>query len=365
MKSTSPKQHIQRFYSPLVIIFGIAVIIITVLVVLLILQGATVVVTLKGSPEKYNFHYAAEDLDTDVVTADVTDTYSYSGFAAADDVKDAIATGNVTLTNNSSANQPLVKTTRLLSDSGVLFRINEDVVVPAGGTVDVDVYADEAGASGNIAPSHFEIVALNASLKPKIYADSTESMTGGIVGASPITEAMLNQAKSDASAVMIDKATEALETVIGDDTQLKPADVIITVTDQTTAPEVGAIAATINVITTATAETITVKAAKLRNTITEDTGIEVADDTINYTVQLSEAGTIEITGDVTLVGSSDNLSFIELDKLTNKTPTEVTSYISSFPLITDVKVSLFPFWLTTTPSDPAKITLQAITSTTE
>src|SRR3989338_4577127 len=69
----------------------------------------------------------------------------------------AVATGTVKIINETDAAQALVRTTRLLTADGTLFRINQKVLVPARGTAEVDVYADQPGGSGNIGPSRFTI----------------------------------------------------------------------------------------------------------------------------------------------------------------------------------------------------------------
>lgn len=122
-------------------------------------------------------------LATETVT--ITDT-----FTPADEPQQSEqqATGSVTLYNNWSQEQPLAATTRLLSESGVLFRIPERVDVPAGGSVTTPIVADEPGAGGEIGPSRFTLPGLWQGLQDKIYAISTEPTTGGVVGVTVLTE---------------------------------------------------------------------------------------------------------------------------------------------------------------------------------
>ena len=54
------------------------------------------------------------------------------------------AGGTVTIVNKYSRNQPLVRSTRLVTQDGKLFRIAESVNVPAGGTTKVFAEADYA-----------------------------------------------------------------------------------------------------------------------------------------------------------------------------------------------------------------------------
>ncbi|MCK4554185.1 hypothetical protein KAU19_04445, partial [Candidatus Parcubacteria bacterium] len=84
--------------------------------------------------------------------------------------------GKVILINNYSKNQPLVATTRLLSPDNKLFRIKKTVNVPAGGQLEVEVYADEPGQDMIIGPAHFTIPGLWAGLQDEIYGESKEPM---------------------------------------------------------------------------------------------------------------------------------------------------------------------------------------------
>jgi hypothetical protein len=94
-------------------------------------------------------------------------------------VVEGSATGKVTIYNKSSSAQTLIKTTRLLTNSGVLFRLSDTVNVPASGQVDVAVYADKAGEGSDIAAAQFTIPGLSEDKQKVIYAVSTAPMVGG------------------------------------------------------------------------------------------------------------------------------------------------------------------------------------------
>lgn len=110
---------------------------------------------------------------------------------------DGLAEGTVTIYNITAAPQPLVKTTRLLTAEGVLFRLSRGVVVPAKGEVEAAVYADQPGVGGNIKPSAFTIPGLAADKQKLIYAKSKEPMTGGIRSSKVLSEEDLTAAAND------------------------------------------------------------------------------------------------------------------------------------------------------------------------
>ena len=83
-------------------------------------------------------------------------------------------TGKVTIRNDYTKNQPLVATTRLLTPDGKLYRLKNTVNVPAGGSVEAEIYADKPGAEMAIGPTKFTIPGLWAGLQDKIYAENSE-----------------------------------------------------------------------------------------------------------------------------------------------------------------------------------------------
>ncbi|MEK7520043.1 MAG: hypothetical protein AAB581_02260 [Patescibacteria group bacterium] len=124
------------------------------------------------------------------VKKDVSDTFSASTRRS----NDTKATGHITIYNEyGSAPQVLVKTTRLKTSDGKIFRLAQAVTVPgakmennkvvAPGTVTATVEADTAGAEYNIGPSDFSVPGFEGT--PKFlgfYGKSSDAMTGGGAG---------------------------------------------------------------------------------------------------------------------------------------------------------------------------------------
>lgn len=123
-----------------------------------------------------------------------------------------IATGFVTLHNESNADQPLVATTRLLSESGVLFRLKHAVRVPANGTLEnVEVYADKEGKQGDIEASKFSIPGLNEAKQKVIYAVSENLMKGGVAFRGIVSEDDIEKASKKLASQAQMQAAEILE----------------------------------------------------------------------------------------------------------------------------------------------------------
>lgn len=110
----------------------------------------------------------------------------------------AKASGTVTIYNEySEDSQPLVATTRLLTDDGKLFRTTRSVVVPGmtkdgeetkPGSIEVEVQADEPGSEFDIPPSTFTIPGFEGSPKFDAFsAKSEKAMVGGASGSEEVT----------------------------------------------------------------------------------------------------------------------------------------------------------------------------------
>lgn len=352
-KIAKPKQHIQRHYAPLVLFFLAIALFVGAAVYYLAFIKSVVVVQATPIISTADFTLTADELDAPVVEATINDdTYTYTEFNNTTLVP-GIARGEVTIENHYSVDQPLVRTTRLLSKEGVLFHTDETVVVPAGGKIDVPVYADQPGDTGDITPTTFEIVALWQGLKDKIYATSSEAMTGGMVSQNVIAEADVASAKAAADVQVRSKAAAALTTVAQTEvTGITPESVQISVTSQTINPTSGTQSDHITVTTTVHAKALAFTTEKLLNVLQQKFKQDVSVNDMNYTVKTDESGSV-VTGTVQL---SKMLSAQDVDtaQLTNKTKEEIKSYLEQQPGVKAVPldtISFSPFWLNTLPAN--------------
>jgi len=124
------------------------------------------------------------------------------------------AGGIVTLINETTSDQALVATTRVLSEEGVLFRLDEQTTVPAGGQVDAIVHADETGLLGEVGPTQFTIPGLSTSLQDVIYAVSIDSMTGGVEYIRVLTESDLEDAIVSLESKILEASEEELAALV-------------------------------------------------------------------------------------------------------------------------------------------------------
>ncbi len=164
------------------------------------------------------------------VDVEVSKNFNSSGDKSASNQK---AHGIITIYNEYSGNtQPLVATTRFLSENGKIFRLVKGVIVPGTsnvggevkpGAVEAEVIADEAGEAYNIEPTKFTIPGFQGSGNEKyskFYAKSSKAMTGGKNGqgsVKAVTENDINNAKNSIAADIRQKAKEQIENESGQD----------------------------------------------------------------------------------------------------------------------------------------------------
>ncbi len=114
------------------------------------------------------------------------------------------ASGIITIHNNhTTSRQRLIKNTRFETEDGRVYRVRESVMVPGKtgntpGTLDVRVYADEAGDSYNVESGNLTLPGLRSlsDMYINIYAKIKTPISGGFIGERAIVS---DQSKSIAT----------------------------------------------------------------------------------------------------------------------------------------------------------------------
>ena len=131
------------------------------------------------------------ELPFQIVT--LTKTQSIEAPATGEDRVERKASGQIIIYNDFDSNsQRLIKNTRFETPEGLVYRINESVVVPGRksdngtivpGQIETTVYADEAGEKYNIGKKDFTIPGFKGDPRfDRMYARSKTDMTNGFVG---------------------------------------------------------------------------------------------------------------------------------------------------------------------------------------
>jgi len=347
------KAKINKHYNKFVIIF----IIFAVIIVLFTgyFAFAKTIITIVPAPKvvKSELTVPAADIDAKFANKDLTDTLDYQVSSTATISEDGYATGKITIYNDYVSDQQLVATTRLLSKDGVLFRTQNDVIVPKGSSLEVDVKADQPGKTGDIAATDFEIVALNSAKKSKIYGKSTTNMTGGVVASTIITEEDITKAKNVAADTILDKAFNEFSQEYPDITKQQ---ISMELTKQETANVNGQKTNNISINTSATFKLAQINTDKLKKLCTEKLSEKYSD---NYNIAIAEdlKYTVSSEGDVQNIKTNcsgtalliAHNNIIDKNSLTNKTINQVKKYLEGFEDVQSAEIKISPFWVKTTP----------------
>ncbi|MCD6410455.1 baseplate J/gp47 family protein [bacterium] len=134
------------------------------------------------------------------------------------------ARGVIRVFNEYSTRVILVAGTRFLSatEPSRIFYSTKKIIIPAGGYVDVEVVASEAGEEYNIEPTTFSVPGLRNYSPPQlyysVYAKSFKKMSGGATKKeSQVTQEDLDKAKEDLLKTAESKSLEELRSLAGDD----------------------------------------------------------------------------------------------------------------------------------------------------
>ncbi|MBU0731775.1 baseplate J/gp47 family protein [Patescibacteria group bacterium] len=313
--------------------------------------------------ETASFQVTLNDLDGEISETEVEGTKIYTGFKETTIIEgEGRASGIVTIFNNYSADQPMVATTRLLSKEGVLFRTQENINAPAGGSVDVNVLADVTGTEGDIGPSTFEVVALNAAKKQSIYGESTQAMTGGTTEVAIVTEDDIKKASEELSKQLADEAIENLKAEAEHPDNIKENTVEKRIVESDVSHEVGDEVSSLEVYEKIKVSNISFNEKKFLEVATKkleenlDLGTTLvtspAMDNIEYAVlSIDEDGknaVIKITVHGTKQINGKN-SILDKSNITNKTKNSIKKYFNNFAEIDQVEVDFSPFWVQTSP----------------
>lgn len=286
-------------------------------------------------------------------------------FQASSEISEvpAKATGVIRIQNNYSKAQPLIAGTRLLSESGKLFRTTERVDVPVGGFVDATVVADEVGKAFEIGPSRFTLPALWPGLQDKIFGNSLAAMTGGTIKTSIATLDDIISAKKETRDEVFSQLRDTLSSQIKTvDSDAKILGEIREVSSESATVQPGDLAAMFEVTVVAHLTALSFDEALIADEIVELAKGQLTDD-VEFTVSpdqtyefevesyLAEQNTasvrVSIPG-VTRVKLSNPI--FNRGSITNRDRQEIQTYFSRFDEIESVEVNFSPFWVFRTPT---------------
>lgn len=366
------QNKIERWYRTIVITFIAITVLMLGIIVYFSFSKTTITVTTNPTPITVSYKVQVVPSGTDAkpsdeiqavlpgTTVEVVSTKEQS-FTYGQEVGNipAKAHGSVTLTNTTSKSQPLIERTRLLSKSGILFRTTKTVTVPAGGTMVVDVEADQAGDTGNIAPDTFTIVALWPGLQDKIFGTSTDAMTGGVVTSNIVRKEDIDKARTELLATIADEAIQSsaeqkgtYDTTVSSQTLLDESSDVLPNTEATsftlhlhTRTRLSFLnAADLHQVSLTQLSRLVGSGETLNSsTITQQTQVSSYDDTTHIAVL-----SVDSLGDTTLTATN---SLLSPTRFVNLSESAIRSLLmDNAKVIASVHVRFSPFWLQRAPA---------------
>lgn len=338
--------------------------------------GATVVVYPRVAPLPANVSLSASpnapagslSYQTLTVTSSATTSVPASGTQKVS----RQASGTIIIANAYSAEtQRLIANTRFEAPDGKIYRIHDSVVVPGmqggtPGTVSATVYADSPGESYNRGTTHFTIPGFKGDPRyDKFYADA-QSISGGFVGDEPaVAQADLDAAKSAMASKLEDAAKATFSSQIPDGFAIIDNTYQYSFSDLRQTPS-GSGQAAVSQSLTATVAAVRlsdIAAAAAKKSVENYDGSAVAFANPGDIVLSAAAGSKPI-GSIDFSASGASGVVWQYDKeavktaLVGKNKSNFEEIITSFrPALTGAEVTIRPFWTSSFPSDPAKITV--------
>ncbi len=284
------------------------------------------------------------------------------------------ARGTVTIYNAySSSPQSLVATTRFVTPDGKIFRLTDAVIVPGAkitdgkiisASIDAGVTADQAGPDYNVGPlAHLTIPGFKGSPKyDGFYGEFKAAAQGGFIGQKAVpTASDIQKAKDSMTSIL--KTTLETSFLAGYPPGFKILDgssnlnvTKLTVNENTNAD------GNFSVFGEATISAIGFRESDMKSLLTalaskDHPGSVLATSTQDYTGVRADFknGSVAFTiaAQATLKPNFSAGDF--KTKITGKSVNEVKSLISRLPGLSGARVSVWPIWLGSIPSDSRKV----------
>ncbi len=269
--------------------------------------------------------------------------------------------GKAIIVNNYYKNQPLVATTRLLTPDNKLFRIKETVNVPAGGEVEVEIYADEPSEDMVIGPTKFIIPGLWAGLQDKIYAISKEPTQYKQKVKKYVQDVDIENAARDLKQKLLSKAKKEISSSYQEYDQLIydiDEDSVVVDIDAKKGDEVDEFSAKIKakviLVGFKNKEAAHLAKQKFISSLPSNKElIEFDDNNIIYSLSSCDcdSGVASINavfeGRVSL---KDNVDIVDVNKILGLNKEQLEAYLSSLPDIAGFEIKFYPSFIKTVPN---------------
>lgn len=289
------------------------------------------------------------------------------------------ASGIITVYNAyTTKRQRLIKNTRFETGDGHVYRVRESIMVPGKtgstpGTLDVRVYADEAGEDYNIKSGNLTLPGLKSlkSMYTDIYAKIKTPITGGFKGERAVVS---EENKVKTSKILREKikATVASEVQnrIPEDARYFESGLTIDFADTSESEEGGKVvvseSASVKVVVfnkknfaQTMAQGVTGNPAKGYPVIQDVSKLSVVLDKSSKETIDGESNKLIVNGDADFVWNFNHDDLIK--DLAGKDREALKTVLTGYPTIKTAEAIIRPFWRSTFPKNEHDFTIKVIT----
>ena len=260
--------------------------------------------------------------------------------------------GQVEIVNNSGNSQTLLKTTQLQASNGMVVRTNRQVVVPASGSVMVDVYPKDPENFSNIDPGNLAIIKLSPSLQSRVYGRNETVLTDAPTEVKALAKGDISRARDELAELILNQVKAKAE--LDDEVEL-----IYEVLNLETDIKEGVEADKFNLTLTVQVKALDLDKRQLFDLISRKVNnLDLTGLTINQ-VNLDD----ENFGDNVLAQVNYTLnakinagnSILNTDNLISKGVDEAKKELEDSVLINTAEIYLSPYWRKSLPNKGSKI----------
>ncbi|MAF79769.1 hypothetical protein CL629_01685 [bacterium] len=300
--------------------------------------------------------------------------------ATGEDEVERKATGKIKIFNEfSSKSQALVARTRFETPDGLVYRLFEQVTVPGAdvvegeieaSSIEVEVYADEAGEEYNIGPvPKFTIPGFKGGPRyDGFYAASVGSMKGGFVGVQRVpTDADLEVATETITDSLLDSLEGELAILMSDSFKVFDDTTLFQIVrEEVYPPSPGEemfsvfVEGQLQQFVFREDDLEEALVGRAKESLTEDVSFNVDDFSVEFTdlsVDLSaERLQFGVEGEAVFIADIDSSGLTA--ELLGKSSEDVKKEIFKLPGLDRARVSLWPFWVKKVPGKEGKVTIE-------
>ncbi len=282
------------------------------------------------------------------------------------------AQGQIVVYNEQSSAQQLISSTRFETPDGKIYRIEEDITVPANGNLEVKVVADVAGEEQNIGLSDFTLPGLKGSARfEKVFGRSKTPMTGGFVGTRKKVEAGdLAKARTSLEEILRSELTAEVATQVPLDFILFPNLVevsyeMLPVENSGTNMARVTLRGNLNAVIfkkNDLALFLAIQKLGANNIGSEVTMLDTSKlnaSLINGIPSQTSSSTLKVN----FIGSTDIVSVTDekalAQDLLGRPKADLINIIEAYPSISEASAVIRPFWKSVFPTEETKIKIEA------